>query len=52
MPDRDTVIKMDFYVAKQLLRELNAAELKKKWEKHLKRQARKNAKQRKQAAVQ
>ena len=52
MPDRDTVIKIDFYVAKHLLRELNAAELKKKWEKHLKRQARKNAKQRKQAAVQ
>ena len=45
-------IKMDYYVAKQLLRELNAAELKKKWERHLKRQARKNAKQRKQAAVQ
>ena len=45
-------IKMNFYIAKQLLRELNAAELKKKWERHLERQARKNAKQRKQAAVQ
>ena len=45
-------IKMDYYVAKQLLRELNAADLKRAWEKHLKRQARKNAKQRKQAAVQ
>ncbi len=53
MQDRDTVIKMvDFYVAKQLLRELNAADLKRAWEKHLKRQARKNAEQRKQAAVQ
>ena len=41
-------IKMDYYVAKQLLSELNAAELKKKWEKHLKRQAeKKNAEQRK-----
>ena len=45
-------IKMDYYIAKQLLRELNAAELKKKWERHLKRQARKNVKQRKQASVQ
>ena len=45
-------IKMDYYVAKQLLRELNAAELKKKWERHLKRRARKNVKQRKQASVQ
>ena len=45
-------IKMDYYVAKQLLRELNAADLKQAWEKHMKRQARRNAKQRKQAAVQ
>ena len=45
-------IKMDYYVAKQLLRELNAADLKWAWEKHLKRQARKNAKQGKQTQVQ
>lgn len=47
----EQMIKMDYYVAKQLIRELNAAELKKKWERHLKRQARKNAEQRKQAPV-
>ena len=44
-------IKMDYYIAKQLLRELNAAELKKKWERHMKRQARKNAKHRKPAPM-
>ena len=37
-------IKMDLYVAKKLIRELNAKELKKAWEKHLKRQEQKNAK--------
>lgn len=44
-------IKMDFYVAKQLIRELNTAELKKKWKKHLKRQAKRNAEQRKPAPM-
>ena len=37
-------IKMDLYVAKKLIRELNAKELKKAWEKHLKRQEKKNVK--------
>ena len=32
-------IKMDLYVAKDLIREQNAKELKKAWKKHLKRQA-------------
>ena len=45
-------IKMDYYVAKQLLRELNAADLKRAWEKHMKRQAKKNAEQRKQTSMQ
>ena len=46
-------IKMDYYVAKQLLREINAADLKNAWEKHLKRQAeKKNAEQGKQTQVQ
>lgn len=45
-------IKMDYYVAKQLLRELNAADLKQAWEKHMKRQAKKNAEQRKQTSMQ
>jgi len=45
-------IKMDYYVAKQLLREINAADLKNAWGKHLKRQARKSAEQRKQTQVQ
>lgn len=45
-------IKMDYYVAKQLLREINAADLKNAWKKHLKRQARKNAEQRKQTQMQ
>lgn len=36
-------IKMDLYVAKDLIRELNAKELKKAWKKHLKRRADKNA---------
>lgn len=36
---------MDLYVAKRLIRELNAKELKKAWEKHLKEQNRKNAEQ-------
>ena len=36
-------IKMDYYVAKRLIRELNAKELKKAWKKHLKGQERKNA---------
>ena len=31
-------IKMDFYVAKRLIRELNAKELKRKWNKFLKEQ--------------
>lgn len=38
-------VKMDLYVAKRLIRELNAKELKKAWEKHLKEQNRKNAEQ-------
>ncbi len=33
--------KMDFYVAKRLIRELNAKELKQAWKKHLKEQERK-----------
>lgn len=41
-------IKMDFYVAKRLIRELNAKELKKAWKKHLKEQESKNAEQGKQ----
>ena len=32
------MIKMDFYVAKRLIRELNAKELKRAWKKHLKEQ--------------
>ena len=36
-------IKMDFYVAKAIIRESNAKELKKAWKKHLKEQERKNA---------
>ena len=44
-------IKMDYYVAKRLIRELNAAELKKKWKQFLKEQERKNAEQGKQTQV-
>ena len=40
-------IKTDYYVAKRLIRELNAKELKKAWKKHLKEQERKNAEHRK-----
>ena len=40
-------IKMDFYVAKRLIRELNAKELKQAWKKHLKEQESKNAEHRK-----
>ena len=36
-------IKTDFYVAKRLIREQNAKELKQAWKKHLKEQERKNA---------
>ena len=38
-------VKMDLYVAKRLIRELNAKELKKVWKKHLKEQKTKNAEQ-------
>ena len=31
-------IKMDYYAAKRLIRELNAKELKRKWKAHLRRQ--------------
>ena len=34
----DEMIKMDLYVAKQLIRELNAKDLKRAWKKHLKEQ--------------
>jgi len=52
MPDRDAITNMDFYKCKQLIRELNAKELKRKWKKYLKRQAEKNAEQRKQEPMQ
>jgi hypothetical protein len=38
MPDRDTVTNMDLYKCKQLIRELNAKELQRKWKKFLKEQ--------------
>ena len=31
-------IKMDLYVARRLIREMNAKELKRKWKEHLRRQ--------------
>ena len=40
-------IKMDLYIAKDLIRELNAKELKRAWKKHLKEQESKNAEHRK-----
>ena len=36
-------VEMDLYVAKRLIRELNAKELKRKWKAFLKRQEKKNA---------
>ena len=39
-------IKMDFYVAKKLIRELNAKELRKAWNKFLKEQNKKNGRDR------
>lgn len=38
-------IKMDYYVAKQLIRELNAAELKKKWKQFLKEQSKRHGRE-------
>ena len=40
-------IKIDFYVAKNLIRELNAKELNRAWKKHIKKQEKNNAEQRK-----
>ena len=45
-------IKMGLYVAKQLIRERNAAELNRAWKKFIKEQSKKNAEQRKQTQVQ
>ena len=45
LSDRDIVTDMDLYKCKQLIRELNAKELKKAWREHLKRQVKKNAEQ-------
>ncbi len=52
MAETQERIEMDFYTAKKLIRELNAAELKRKWGRFLKRQANKNAKQSEQTEMQ
>ncbi len=45
MTETQERIEMDFHIAKKLIREMNAAELKRKWNQYLKRQAKKNAEQ-------